>query len=327
MNSTTSTLSTTTTTTDMSDLCLGWILHVSSSFSFISGLSWVFAQLPQIVTNYKLKSAEGISPSFLLLWFLGDFLSFTSCLLNDATLNFQLYLSIFFLCNDITLCFQYYYYNSVYPRTTAFESYTPVDILPQPVVIHKDLDEHGEEREIRQLHEQLLSDESAPSSYNSTDENKSIMKNLAGAIAVHAGRANAFANDAMLDNAQLYTLKDSVGLALAWGCTIVYCASRCPQLYKNYKRKSADGILPLLFGAALLGNLTYTLSILTSCSFIFGDDRSEFFYKELPYILGSSGTILFDLAYFYQKRLYNNSKKQTNTFRLQPWSDIESSSA
>ena len=34
----------------------------------------------------------------------------------NIVLDFQLYLSVFFLCNDVTLCFQYYYYNSVYPR-------------------------------------------------------------------------------------------------------------------------------------------------------------------------------------------------------------------
>ena len=82
------------------------------------------------------------------------------------------------------------------------------------------------------------------------------------------------------------------------GCTLVYCLSRCPQLYKNYKRKSVDGISPLLFASALMGNLTYTLSILTSCEFAFGSNRQDFILKELPYILGSAGTIVLILAIF-----------------------------
>lgn len=281
---------------------------ISSSFSVISCTSWIFAQLPQIITNYKLKSAEGISPLFLLLWFLGDFLSFTSCLMNDAVLNFQLYLSIFFLCNDVTLCFQYYYYNSVYPATVP-TIYQPVDpVVREAVTDNKDVSIHGEGLHIKRKHGReypSLNDGSASSSYDSTEESSSMLKNVAVAAVLNSGRASAL----LISSDSTNTAVTSWGLVLAWGCTLVYCSSRCPQLYKNYKRKSVEGISPMLFGSALLGNLAYTLSILTSCAFVFGDDRTDFIYKELPYIIGSSGTIVFDAAYFYQKYLYRNNGK------------------
>ena len=70
------------------------------------------------------------------------------------------------------------------------------------------------------------------------------------------------------------------------------------SIIQNYKRKSVDGISPLLFASALMGNLTYTLSILTSCEFAFGSNRQDFILKELPYILGSAGTIVLILAIF-----------------------------
>ncbi|KAG5422190.1 hypothetical protein I9W82_001285 [Candida metapsilosis] len=297
---------------------------ISSSFSVISCTSWIFAQLPQIITNYKLKSAEGISPSFLLLWFLGDFLSFTSCLMNDAVLNFQLYLSIFFLCNDVTLCFQYYYYNSVYPRTVPSIYQPVVQVTSEEAADNKDVSIHNEGLVIKHKHNrehQSLNDGSASSSYDSTEESGSVLKNIAVAAVLNTGRASALSINSDSTN----TAITSWGLVLAWGCTFVYCSSRCPQLYKNYKRKSVEGISPMLFGSALLGNLAYTLSILTSCAFVYGENRADFIYKELPYIIGSSGTIVFDAAYFYQKYLYRYSGRNTSVMSLEPWEEIEHS--
>ncbi|RLV94982.1 Sphingosine-1-phosphate lyase [Spathaspora sp. JA1] len=287
------------------------ISFISHAFSFISCFSWMFAQLPQIIQNYKGKSAEGISPLFLLLWFMGDFLSFTSCLLNQV-LGFQVYLSIFFLCNDVTLCFQYYYYNSVYPRKSIGYNQLPQtqDIKPintnnENVNLHSDAGLHIRHTKMsaNASEESVLSSQS--SSYDSTSEGNSHMVKAAitgvllNASGARASPIQAFINDST--NTSIFS-RECLGLVLAWGCTIIYCSSRCPQLYKNYKRKSVEGISPILFGAALLGNLTYTLSIVTSCEFIFGDSRSEFIWKELPYIIGSAGTILFDIAYFYQNK-------------------------
>ncbi|KAK6459601.1 PQ loop repeat-domain-containing protein [Scheffersomyces xylosifermentans] len=316
------------------------ISFLSGFFSTLSCTSWIFAQLPQIVTNYQNKSAEGISPSFLLLWFLGDFLSFTSCLLNDAVLQFQLYLSVFFLCNDVTLCFQYYYYNSVYPRKYGVLKYAPVSgdeaVLVggseiNTVSVHSNVNavhiRHGknqEDQDGKNSPESSIS--STPSSYNSINDNgkPSVTRSAAFAVVLNAAGTAAMPIMSSTDSTgdEPFSSKETLGLVLAWGCTVVYMASRCPQLYKNYMRKSVDGISPVLFGAALLGNLTYTLSILTSCEFVFGNDKSEFIMKELPYIIGSSGTIVFDIAYFYQKFLYKNTGKNTLVMSMENWSHL-----
>ncbi|ODV79256.1 PQ-loop-domain-containing protein [Suhomyces tanzawaensis NRRL Y-17324] len=302
----------------------GDVSLVSSFFSTLSCASWICAQLPQIVTNYRTKSAHGISPSFLLLWFLGDFLSFTSCLLNDAVLGFQVYLSVFFLCNDITLCFQYYYYNSVYPAKQA--RYVPVHAEPFPLVFPSspnapDAELHATTTTMNIRHhakDALPQNSLSGSSYNSINDQSSISKAAAIGALMNATVSNAYPTGGL---AKRGDPKESLGLVLAWGCTVVYMSSRCPQLYKNYLRKSVEGISPILFGAALMGNLTYTLSILTSCEFLSEDSKSDFFMKELPYILGSSGTIVFDMLYFYQKYLYRNSGSQA-AIAMRDW-DVE----
>lgn len=109
-----------------------------------------------------------------------------------------------------------------------------------------------------------------------------------------------------------------IGRIIAWCCTFIYLSSRIPQLYKNYQRKSVSGINCILFASAVLGNLTYTLSILSSSDFIYNSNKLKFFINELPYILGSSGTIIFDLIYFYQRSLFgeNNSDFENNELLL-----------
>lgn len=295
---------------------------LSGAFSTLSCIFWMFAQFPQIVQNYQTKSASGISPSFLLLWFMGDFLSFTSCLMNDVVLKFQVYLSIFFLCNDVTLCFQYYYYNSVYPKTHMLV-YAPVAEAVEPEPTSSDYMIHNRNNQIHMRHAGTA-DPSPTGSYNSMDDNKPTVAKLVSAGILNGASANALsikrkAAEISSDPLPSELLVEHIGLVLAWGCTVVYCGSRCPQLYKNYKRKSVSGISPILFGAALLGNLTYTLSIITSCEFVDPSTRHDFFIRELPYILGSSGTIVFDALYFYQKYLYRNAGLNTSVMPLESW--------
>ncbi|KAK6204727.1 PQ loop repeat-domain-containing protein [Scheffersomyces amazonensis] len=309
------------------------ISTISSFFSVVSCLSWICAQIPQIFENYKNKSADGISPTFLFLWFMGDFLSFTSCLLNDSVLNFQLYLSVFFLCNDITLFFQYYYYNSVYPRKYGYTTFNKQiqTLHDDSETITNDIDIHADSSAVHIRHGQkspideespVSSISSTPSSYNSTSEgNTNIVRSAVVGAVLNSSFTSALPILVMAaDSSSPHSsARETWGLILAWSCTAVYVSSRCPQLYKNYLRKSVEGISPLLFGAALLGNLTYTLSILTSCEFVYADDRSNFVMKELPYILGSSGTIIFDIAYFYQKYLYRDSGRNTSLMVLDEW--------
>ncbi|CUM47816.1 uncharacterized protein AC631_04100 [Debaryomyces fabryi] len=333
---------------------------ISSSLSILSLSCWVWAQLPQIYCNYRNKSAEGISPLFLLLWFMGDFLSFTSCLLNDVVLKFQVYLSLFFLCNDIMLCYQYYYYNSVYPRKygnienlntddadkgegpmfkeEGMKSFADDQVRANNTSVHttanaihiRSLNSNfNNKAPSHTLVQSISSSSSNNNSYSSINDNQQYLKSIAIGSIINASVTAAMpvsmeklAKDTLISSA---INKEALGIFLAWSCTCVYVASRCPQLYKNYKRKSVDGISPILFGCALMGNLTYTLSILTSCEFIYDDAKSSFFVKQLPYILGSSGTVVFDFLYFYQRFLYKDTGRNTTVMSMDDWDHINHS--
>ncbi|KAB5551616.1 hypothetical protein DKX38_008927 [Salix brachista] len=67
---------------------------VSLTLGMISVLSWGVAEVPQIVTNYKKKSTEGLSLAFLFTWIIGDLFNVFGCMLEPATLPTQYYMAV-----------------------------------------------------------------------------------------------------------------------------------------------------------------------------------------------------------------------------------------
>lgn len=45
---------------------------LSGIFGSISLTAWICLLIPQLITNYKTKSADGLSMGFLLIWLFGD---------------------------------------------------------------------------------------------------------------------------------------------------------------------------------------------------------------------------------------------------------------
>ena len=102
---------------------------------------------------------------------------------------------------------------------------------------------------------------------------------------------------------------EAIGFWCAWIGACCYFFARIPQLIKNYERKSTQDLSPFLFACTLTGNVTYGLSIMVSCDFIYdSENRWKFFFNELPYLIGSAGTVIFDIVYFYQVWLYREQK-------------------
>lgn len=97
-------------------------------------------------------------------------------------------------------------------------------------------------------------------------------------------------------------------------------SARTPQIYKNWAEKSCEGKLLdlisslrasadttlglalLFFLLSLMGNLTYGLSILCHSM------ERDYIMTNLPWLIGSLGTIAEDVVIFVQFKLYNNSK-------------------
>ena len=111
---------------------------------------------------------------------------------------------------------------------------------------------------------------------------------------------------------------DPFGIVSSWVGASFYFFSRIPQLIKNYRRKSTDGLSPLLFLAALTANLTYCVSVFTSCEFLASPDKPAYVWNALPFIMGSGGTVVFDLIYVYQHYFLYRQKGQHKQLEYSP---------
>ncbi|KAG8926703.1 hypothetical protein FRC02_008718 [Tulasnella sp. 418] len=112
--------------------------------------------------------------------------------------------------------------------------------------------------------------------------------------------------------------KRIIGRISAWTCTILYLTSRLPQIWKNFVRKSVDGLSITLFIAAFLGNTFYVLSIMTNPILNKPPPIStDYLTETLPYLLGSGGTLMFDITIISQSLIYRgNSPKHARRSSL-----------
>ncbi|KAJ6502446.1 PQ loop repeat-domain-containing protein [Mycena sanguinolenta] len=109
-----------------------------------------------------------------------------------------------------------------------------------------------------------------------------------------------------------------LGRIFAWLCTTLYLTSRLPQIWKNYVRKSVEGLSMYLFVFAFLGNTFYVASILTSERVFEPPPASSAFLREsLPYLLGSGGTLMFDVTIVGQSWLYRPRPRRHGRSRTQ----------
>lgn len=92
------------------------------------------------------------------------------------------------------------------------------------------------------------------------------------------------------------------GTALGYLSSVLYLMSRISQLLKTYKRKSAEGLSMAMFTCAVAANLC------TGTGIIMRTYDMEQLMQQVPWIIGSLGTITLDMAILAQARMY--SKRQ-----------------
>ena len=82
---------------------------VSTLLGACSIISWLFAQLPQIYKNHKLKSTSGLSAFFLTEWLLGDVTNLLGCLFTGQA-SWQIIIATYYVFVDCCLCAQWVWY-------------------------------------------------------------------------------------------------------------------------------------------------------------------------------------------------------------------------
>ncbi|KAK6360831.1 hypothetical protein TWF730_006952 [Orbilia blumenaviensis] len=267
----------------------------------LSITSWLFAQLPQIIKNYRLKSSESLSFLFILIWCFGDSSNFIGAVLLDQ-MTFQKIVAAYYVAVDVVLVWQWIRYSK--------SEYVAVPIADDETRRPSE-GGSGRDKESRAAAAAVT----PPPSVVTTSSRGTRNSRVSGVILAFSTFFN-IARAAPITTAAAATTFvffdeetiRKIGIVIGWSSTFLYLSSRLPQIYLNQKRRSVSGLSPLLFLAAFCGNFFYSSSLLLNPSAwrnidSFGEGgwvgedgttTEEWWTNTLPFLLGSAGVLAMD---------------------------------
>ncbi|MCJ1361532.1 hypothetical protein MMC16_000632 [Acarospora aff. strigata] len=300
---------------------------VSGIFGSISLASWVFLLVPQLIENYKCGSADGVSLSFLTVWLLGDITNFFGAIWAGLVPT-VIVLAVYFCFLDSVLITQCLYYNLINSRKAGRR--------PSAVIDRVDPDSPGQP---------LLSQgENGPGGLNGSRRRSSVSHRRRSSQCSHLPR-DTIAQILEEDSQKKLWVKNTVsvllvcatgaaGWAIAWKTgvwtptpeetggqsaglakgpqtlgylsALFYLGARIPQIIKNYREQSCEGLSLLFFILSIVGNATY------GCGILFHSIEKEYFLTNLPWLIGSLGTMVEDAIIFMQFRIYSTGTSQSS---------------
>ncbi|KAG9296769.1 hypothetical protein G9A89_002166 [Geosiphon pyriformis] len=297
-------------------------------FGSISIGCWIVVLAPQLYKNYKRKSSDSISTTFLLIWFAGDMLNLAGALLQNLLLTMIL-LASYYIFQDTLILTQVYYYRKFGRNSTEDEITVICDDTEETPLVPMD-HKSSSPAEIPQQQSrskfpgvlELLALVSCIGLtgmlvlYHYNDTPGSIVND--DHIILWKIKSSMFNNEYTTsesnDSSHVVWLAQSLG----WGSALLYLGSRIPQILMNFQNRSCEGLSIAMFVFAVLGNSTYFLSIL------FHSVEREFILMNLPWLIGSGGTLFFDFIIFFQFYLYRNPQYSPNSSPMKPMSETTS---
>ena len=181
--------------------------QVSFYLGLLSTLCWMFAQVPQIRTNYHNKSVAAMSKWFLLEWLLGDLCNMLGSLLSGQLVT-QIIQSCYFVSMDILLGGQYVYYQVLRPKWYERKELKGHHISTEQVYPPR-IQSHITATLF------LLFTFIMPLMNISMSDITPLMRTLLG------------------DKLVIHMTSKEVGILLGWVSAVFYICSRPPQIYKN----------------------------------------------------------------------------------------------
>ncbi|KAJ5217645.1 uncharacterized protein N7469_011270 [Penicillium citrinum] len=285
----------------------------------VSMTCWIFLLVPQLIENYRNGNAEAISLLFVFVWFVGDVTNLLGGLLAGLV-PVIVAIAVYFCIADGVLIAQCLYYKarnarlqSNYRRRSSTETPDPTT----PLLGRRFSDSIPASQSRRRSSGSLRGYQAASQRETQTEDplvkiveeneygRKAWVKNFLSVVGIFivgmAGWMMAWQTgmwapapqESHSDNGEAAS-----GQVLGYFSAICYLGARLPQIYKNYSDKSCEGLSLLFFILSLLGNLTYGAGILCHST------EWEYVVTNLPWLIGSLGTMAEDVIIFIQFRIY-----------------------
>ncbi|RUS13156.1 PQ loop repeat-domain-containing protein, partial [Endogone sp. FLAS-F59071] len=243
-------------------------VFLSNIVGYISICCWFVVYTPQLYENYKRKSGDGLSMTFLIIWLAGDVFNVLGVVYQDLLFT-MLLLGLYYTIADIGLIYQVIYYRR-YPivvenvvdvtAATPIKETTPLlssalslisysTTSPVPYATASPM------RRRRLLHAFALA----------------LFTSLAGAVLFWGARrfpeTSAPCNpDGIVVSLEVSPSPPSsdrdfqvVPQIFGWISALLYVGSRVPQIVKNHRNRSTEGLSLAMFGFSVLGNTTFCL--------------------------------------------------------------------
>jgi hypothetical protein len=251
--------------------------ELSSIFGYQSICCWVIVYSPQIWENFVLKSGDGLSVPFILLWLGGDLTN----LIGGAMANVlptMIILAVYYTICDFVLLYQVYYYR--YLRRKAVENpesqplllEAPTEIVPiLPAYLSYPL---------------LLT-----------------LVAVTGVAAWSFSDHHPTGNDGPAGDVELEWKSQVLGYASCF----LYIGSRIPQVFHNVKTR-CEGLSLAMFFFSIMGNVTYIASIL------FTSLEHRYLVANASWIAGAGLTIFLDLFILGQFFVYSYQDRNQKVF-------------
>lgn len=222
--------------------------------------------MPQLIENYKQGSAEGISLAFLTVWFVGDITNLAGAVWAGLVPT-VIALAVYFCFADLILISQCVYYNLKNSRRSRKASTLSSDSVEAPLLGRRDSSNIGlpgsHRRDSQASRRRRAS--SLPTIAHVDEDGSEWVKNSLSIVGVCvvgtagwaiAWRTGVWAPQPLKD--------DTAGAEIALGAQILgyasavcYLGARIPQIIKNQRDRSCEGLSLLFFMLSLLGNATY----------------------------------------------------------------------
>ncbi|EXJ77720.1 hypothetical protein A1O3_09949 [Capronia epimyces CBS 606.96] len=321
-----------------SDISLTTREALSGIFGSISLACWIFLLVPQLIENYRNSSSEAISLAFIFVWFLGDICNLAGALWAGLV-PVVTAIGVYFCIADGVLIAQCLYYGIVNKRREGRALLDGQASSSSGGAHHPGDDDHNDEEEpllkrtrtnsitipgsantrrhsshsVRRRRSSLAQTDQLAKILEESDESgtrlwfKNVMSVLAIVVVGAAGWALAYESGAWKPSP---TSRDSNQEEIAPGAQILgylsavaYLGARIPQIVKNAREKSCEGLSLLFFVLSLMGNATYGAGIL------FHSTDRAYVQKNLPWLIGSLGTMAEDVMIFAQFHMYREREK------------------
>jgi uncharacterized protein with PQ loop repeat len=101
---------------------------------------------------------------------------------------------------------------------------------------------------------------------------------------------------------------NTLAVLVGWAATCVFFFSRIPQIYRNYTRKSVEGLSLMTFFLISIANNMFLTSVLVQIIDIDDDKKYKFLFDNLQWIVGILLSDAVDIIILFQFYKYKNHR-------------------